>query len=89
MRSQTFKTFALLLCLLILYMSFAPHILALEKCYGFWKCLGLKAATYAALAAAFVICGVPEPSIVGCVAAWYAYFFFADLYYYKCKKCKK
>ena len=81
-KTQAFKTIALLLCIAILFATVIPQA---QAGWGFWKCLGLKTSYWAALAAAVVICSVPDPSIIGCSAAWALFFFLVDLHKAKCK----
>lgn len=88
-KTDLFKTTALLLCVLFLCMYIVPLVHSLEKCWGRWKCWGVRIAYWASIAALVAICDTPTPAIAGCLAAFATYFFFQDLYTYKCKKCKR
>ncbi|MCE2399302.1 hypothetical protein J4G08_00280 [Candidatus Poribacteria bacterium] len=82
MKVQVFKSIALLLCILILFTTVIPQA---QAGWGFWKCLALGAAVNSAFIAALLICVAPDATIIGCVAAWAAFFALRSL---KKKKCK-
>ena len=71
MKVQIFKSIALVLCILILFMTVLPQA---QAGWGFWKCLIVSSALKGLFVAACLICATPDPSIIGCVAAWAAYF---------------
>ena len=82
MKVQIFKSIALVLCILILFMTVLPQA---QAGWGFWKCLIVSSALKGLFIAACLICAAPDPTIVSCVAGWAAYFSLRHLYKKNCR----
>lgn len=80
-RSQVLKSIALVLCVLMLFVTVLPQA---QSGWGFWACLALRVARNTAFIAASMLCGLPDATIVGCVAGWATYFGLRWLYKKKC-----